>query len=32
CPGCNCDRDETGGIRRMVQGGRSTFFCPHRQR
>ncbi len=32
CPGCNCDRDETGGIRRMVQGGRSTFFCSHRQR
>ncbi len=32
CPGCNCDRDETGGIRRMVQGGRSTFFCSRRQR
>ena len=32
CPGCNCDRDETGGIRRMVQGGRATFFCSRRQR
>ena len=32
CPGCNCDRDETGGIRRMIQGGRSTFFCSRRQR
>lgn len=28
CPGCTCDRDETGGIRVVRQGGRSTFFCP----
>jgi len=31
CPGCDCDTGETGGIQRMVQGGRSTFFCPRRQ-
>jgi formamidopyrimidine-DNA glycosylase len=31
CPGCDCNGDETGGIQRMVQGGRSTFFCPRRQ-
>jgi formamidopyrimidine-DNA glycosylase len=28
CPGCDCRR----GIRRIVQGGRSTFFCAKRQR
>jgi formamidopyrimidine-DNA glycosylase len=28
CPGCDCD----AGIRRLVQSGRSTFYCPHRQR
>jgi formamidopyrimidine-DNA glycosylase len=32
CPGCDCDTTRTGGIRRIVQGGRSTFFCGHRQR
>ena len=31
CPGCDCDIDETGGIQRMIQGGRTTFFCPRRQ-
>ena len=31
CPGCDCDTDKTGGIQRIVQGGRSTFFCPRRQ-
>ena len=31
CPGCICDR-AAGGIRRIVQGGRSTFYCPTRQR
>jgi formamidopyrimidine-DNA glycosylase len=31
CPGCDCDASETGGIQRMVQSGRSTFFCPRRQ-
>jgi formamidopyrimidine-DNA glycosylase len=28
CPGCDCSR----GVRRIVQSGRSTFFCPKRQR
>ncbi len=32
CPGCRCDAARTGGIRRIVQAGRSTFYCPQRQR
>jgi formamidopyrimidine-DNA glycosylase len=28
CPGCDCGR----GVRRIVQSGRSTFFCAKRQR
>ncbi len=28
CPGCACD----GVVRRIVQSGRSTFYCPRRQR
>jgi formamidopyrimidine-DNA glycosylase len=28
CPGCDC----THGVRRIVQGGRSTFLCARRQR
>ena len=32
CPGCTCDVAKTGGIRRLVQQGRSTFYCPCRQR
>jgi formamidopyrimidine-DNA glycosylase len=32
CPGCSCDRSATGGIRRIVQTGRSTFYCARRQR
>lgn len=32
CPDCACDPEATGGIRRIVQGGRSTFYCPRRQR
>jgi formamidopyrimidine-DNA glycosylase len=28
CPGCTCNR----GIKRIVQSGRSTFYCPRRQR
>jgi formamidopyrimidine-DNA glycosylase len=32
CPGCNCAMATTGGIRRIVQAGRSTFYCPRRQR
>jgi formamidopyrimidine-DNA glycosylase len=30
CPGCDCGGN--GGIRRIVQSGRSTFYCPSRQR
>ena len=32
CPGCACDVGKTGGIQRIVQAGRSTFYCPQRQR
>jgi formamidopyrimidine-DNA glycosylase len=32
CPGCRCTVAETGGIRRIVQAGRSTYFCARRQR
>ncbi|MFM2044276.1 MAG: formamidopyrimidine-DNA glycosylase [Pseudomonadota bacterium] len=32
CPGCDCDVARTGGIRRILQSGRSTFHCPRRQR
>jgi formamidopyrimidine-DNA glycosylase len=32
CPGCRCDPQRTGGIRRIVQSGRSTYFCADRQR
>ncbi len=32
CPGCDCDSAATGGVRRMVQSGRSTFYCALRQR
>jgi formamidopyrimidine-DNA glycosylase len=28
CPGCDC----AGGVRRIVQSNRSTFYCPKRQR
>lgn len=30
CPGCRCGR--AGGICRIVQSGRATFYCPTRQR
>jgi formamidopyrimidine-DNA glycosylase len=32
CPGCDCDVVKTQGVRRIKQGGRSTFYCPSRQR
>jgi len=31
CPGCDCDVSRTGGVMRLVQSGRSTFYCPRRQ-
>jgi formamidopyrimidine-DNA glycosylase len=32
CPDCRCDVAATGGVRRIVQAGRSTFFCAKKQR
>jgi formamidopyrimidine-DNA glycosylase len=33
CPECDCGAPAAGGgVRRIVQTGRSTFFCPRRQR
>jgi formamidopyrimidine-DNA glycosylase len=33
CPGCDCGAPGDGlGIRRLVQSGRSTFYCARRQR
>ena len=32
CPGCDCDPATTGGVRRIVQSNRSTFYCAVRQR
>jgi formamidopyrimidine-DNA glycosylase len=32
CPGCSCDVAATGGVQRIVQSGRSTFYCATRQR
>lgn len=32
CPDCSCDVSRTGGIKRIVQGGRSTFYCDEKQR
>ena len=32
CSGCTCEIRRTGGVRRMVQAGRSTFYCATRQR
>jgi len=32
CPGCDCEVSQTGGIQRLEQGGRSTYYCPRRQR
>jgi formamidopyrimidine-DNA glycosylase len=31
CPGCTCDVHKTGGIRRITQGGRSSFYCKVKQ-
>lgn len=32
CPGCTCAAPQGRGIRRIVQTGRATFYCPSRQR
>tara|TARA_B100000242_G_scaffold288870_1_gene257707 strand:+ start:3905 stop:4759 length:855 start_codon:yes stop_codon:yes gene_type:complete len=31
CPDCDCDLSVTGGVQRIVQNGRSTFYCPRQQ-
>lgn len=31
CPGCICDIDKSGGIRKIIQAGRSSFYCPVKQ-
>ncbi len=31
CPDKSCSCRKKGGIKRLVQGGRSTFFCPGKQ-
>ena len=32
CPDCNCNTEETGGVKKITQGGRSTFFCEQLQK
>jgi formamidopyrimidine-DNA glycosylase len=32
CPGCTCNLLKTGGVQRIVQAGRSTFFCLKKQK
>lgn len=32
CPGCCCDLKKTGGIRKIVQAGRSSFYCSTKQK
>ena len=32
CRGCTCDPAITGGIKRIVQSGRASFYCPRKQK
>ena len=32
CRGCSCSLQKTGGVKRIAQGGRSTFYCPEKQK
>lgn len=32
CPQCTCDLKVTSGIKRITQGGRSSFYCAHLQK
>ncbi len=32
CPGCTCNAPAGSGIRKIVQEGRSTFYCPVKQK
>ena len=31
CKGCTCNIKKTGGVQRITQGARSTFYCPVKQ-
>lgn len=31
CKNCTCNVPRTGGIEKITQGGRSTYFCPRKQ-
>ena len=31
CGKCTCDVTKTGGVQKLVQGGRSTFYCSRKQ-
>ena len=31
CKGCTCNIQKTGGVQKITQGGRSTFYCPVKQ-
>ncbi len=32
CKNCTCDIAKTGGVKRITQAGRSTFYCPVKQK
>lgn len=32
CPNCRCDLNKTGGVQKIVLGGRSTFYCATQQK
>ena len=32
CARCDCDIKKTGGVKRIVQSGRSTFYCARKQK
>lgn len=32
CWRCTCDVEETGGVKRITQSGRSTYYCPRKQK
>ena len=32
CADCSCNIEKTGGIKKIIQSGRSTFYCPIKQK
>ncbi len=32
CPGCICDVSKIGGVKKITQGGRSTYYCSQKQK